>query len=234
LRGRPSRPQDSVYADFDAALRLAEKYDLYYVFNLFRNPEDILEWVRDPEKRAALGTAVTPLLARYRESTRILAWEVFNEPQYAIADGAVSASDVQETIRVVAQAIHGASRAYATTGEDDVPRFGRWLALGADFISLHWYDDAGEGCLLCTSAAGLQADHPGSGPLVVGEWIGNALQAGMAPEEALARWRYWYDNGYAGAWAWSLFPEKTDDGLWIDLAAAAAFSQEHADLGPHR
>jgi hypothetical protein len=232
--GVPQAVQDTVYADFDAALQLAEKYDLYYVFNLFRNPEDVRSWVVDPAKRVALAQAVGPLFARYNDNPRILSWEVFNEPEYAIVGGSVTVEAVQDTIRLVAQSIHANSNAYATTGTDDITHFGRWLSLGADFVTLHWYEDYPEGCLLCITAARMQADHPGSGPIVVGEWIANESQSKVAPTDPLARWRYWYDNGYAGAWPWTLFPEKTDGDLQIDLAAAATFSREHADLGPHR
>ena len=232
--GVPMAVQDTVYADFDAALQLAEKYDLYYVFNLFRNPEDVRSWVADPEKRAALAQAVGPLFARYKDNPHILSWEVFNEPEYAIVGGSVTLEAVQDTIRLVARSIHANSNAYATTGTDDIANFTRWLSLGADFVGLHWYEEYPESCLLCTTAAQMQADHPGSGPIVVGEWIANESQSKVPPPDPLARWRYWYNSGYAGAWPWSLFPEKTNDDLRIDLAAAATFSQEHADLGPHR
>jgi hypothetical protein len=232
--GVPRGVQDTVYADFDAALQLAEKYDLYYVFNLFRNPENVKSWVVDPVKRAALAQAIGPLLAHYKDNPHILSWEVFNEPDYAVRDGSVILEAAQDAIRLVARSIHANSKAYATTGTDDIANLARWLSLGADFVTLHWYEEYPEGCLLCTTAARMQADYPGSGPIVAGEWVANGSQSKVAPTDPLARWRYWYDNGYAGAWPWSLFPENTDDHLWIDLEAAATFSREHADLGPHR
>ena len=233
--GVPLRVRDAVYPDFDAALQLAEKYDLYYVFNLFRNPEDVKRWVVDQAKRAALARAVGPLFVRYKDNPRILAWEVFNEPEYAINNGSVTLEAAQDTVRLVAQSIHANSNAYAMTGTDDIAHFERWLSLGADFVTLHWYEEVDpERCLLCTTASRIKADHPGSSPIVVGEWIANESQSKAPPTDPVVRWRYWYDNEYAGAWPWTLFPEKTGDGFQIDLGAAAMFSREHADLGPRR
>jgi len=41
-----------------------------------------------------------------------------------------------------------------------------------------------------------------------------------------------YGKGYAGAWPWSLFPDKTSDRMVIDMAQMTAFGHAHADLGP--
>lgn len=232
--GSPTTISDSVYADFDAALRLADQYDLYYVFNLFRNPDDIRDWVMDPVKRAALARAVEPLFAHYRNHPRILAWEMFNEPEYAIWDNAVDYSATLDTVLQVANSIHSNSNAYATNGSAQMADVGRWMLADLDFLAPHVYWAApGHPCALCETYAEVRTANPGIGPVVIGEWKGGP-EAEDPPTDPLKRWEYWYDNGYAGAWPWSLFPEKTADGLQIDFDAAAAFTREHSDVGPHR
>jgi hypothetical protein len=58
--------------------------------------------------------------------------------------------------------------------------------------------------------------------VVIGEWDG-------APGgQARSRWQHWLDAGYAGAWAWSLFEERTFDRIAFDYAAATAFAQANA------
>ena len=50
--------------------------------------------------------------------------------------------------------------------------------------------------------------------------------------DALQRLEDFYAKGYAGAWAWSLFWDRTNDKMQVDLAAAATFTGRHADTGP--
>ena len=63
-------------------------------------------------------------------------------------------------------------------------------------------------------------------PLVIGEHFaaeGNA---------AIERLDEMYDRGYAGAWAWSLLPEFTNDKMAVDLDALQEFGASHDDIGP--
>ena len=41
-----------------------------------------------------------------------------------------------------------------------------------------------------------------------------------------------YERGYAGAWAWSLLPEFTNDKMAVDLDAMESFAADHEDVGP--
>ncbi len=103
-----------------------------------------------------------------------------------------------------------------------------WVGLGLDFHSPHWYDymSSGDWCARCTDYDGIKAKYNLDAPVIVGE-----VYTGT-DSDAAARYRDFYAKGYAGAWSWSLFPERTADKLGIDMTAAAAFAASKADDGP--
>ena len=80
------------------------------------------------------------------------------------------------------------------------------------------------------TAAQVQSQFAEQMPVGVGEWIGNAADASDPPVDPLKRWEHWYNGGYVGVWPWALIGRR----LAVDFRAAAAFSREHPDLGPHR
>ena len=70
--GRPTGINGAVYADFDAALQLADKYDLYYDFVLFSAPTAIPHaWLTDTPSRAQLGQVLGGLFAHYKDNPRV-------------------------------------------------------------------------------------------------------------------------------------------------------------------
>lgn len=58
--GWPTSLNPAVYADFDAAISLANQYDLYYEFVLFGGPTGST-WRTDPAQRAQLAKVLAPL-----------------------------------------------------------------------------------------------------------------------------------------------------------------------------
>lgn len=227
--GAPTGLNPAIYADFDAALRLAEAHDLYYVFVLFSGPTGVpSQWLTDASQRTKLAGALAPLFARYRGNPRVLAWEVFNEPEFDIWTGKIAQAPVQATVKAIADAVHANSTALVTVGSAHLDGLGMWKGQGLDFYQAHWYDymSGGGWCARCTDYATVQARFGLDAPLVIGE-----LYTG-ADTDALQRFEDFYAKGYAGAWPWSLFPDRTNDKLPIDLAAARTFSQRHSDLGP--
>lgn len=227
--GAPASLNDAVYADFDAALKLAEAHDISYVFTLFSAPSHLpAPWLDDPTARGKLATALAPLFARYKDNSRILAWDIFNEPDWDIWNNRVQLASVQATVRGLADAVHANARAYVTVAAAMLDGLPNWTSLGLDFYTANWYDymQPGNWCALCTDYADVRSRYGLDAPLVIGEFYAGA---DVKPFE---RYQAWYGKGYAGALAWSLNADATSDKLRIDLSAADAFARAHPDLGP--
>lgn len=231
-RGAPVRINPAVYEDIDAALALAEEYDLYYNFVLFSFPGDIpTAWLNDAAQRQMLAGALAPLFARYADNPHVLAWEVFNEPEWDIWQGKVRQQSVQETVRAIVQAVKANSDTYTTVGSAMLDGLPMWKDVGLDFYQAHWYDYMSNGgwCAMCTDSASVQKRYGIDAPIVIGEYYTGS------GSEALRRHEAFFDKGYAGAWGWSLFGERTYDRMQVDVPAAADFSQQHGDVvGPQR
>jgi hypothetical protein len=225
--GTPTGVDAAVYADFDAAIALANKYDLYYNFVLFSGPTAVpTAWLTDATKRAALANALAPLFQRYGTNPRVLSWEIFNEPEFDIWAGKIDQASVQATVRAIGTAVHANSRAYVTVGSAHLDGLGMWKGQGLDYYQAHWYDYMGSGgwCALCTDYAAVVARFGLDHPLVIGE-----LYVGT---DTPGRFQTFYQKGYAGAWSWSLFPDRTSDQLATDLAQSASFAAAHTNFGP--
>jgi hypothetical protein len=227
--GAPTGINPAVYADFDAALQLAQTYDLYYNFVLFSSPTALPQaWLTDATQRQKLATALGQLFARYKGNPRVLSWEVFNEPEWDIWNNKIAQSAVQATVKAIADAVHANSTAYVTVGSAMLDGLPMWVGQGLDYYQAHWYDymSGGNWCARCTDYATVKSRYNLDKPLVIGEFY-------AGPDtDALQRFEDFYSKGYAGAWPWSLFSDRTYDHMQIDLNAAKTFASRHSDLGP--
>ncbi len=231
--GAPSAINPAVYTDFDAALSMAQQYDLYYDFVLFSAPSHIPStWQTDPTQRAKLAQVLGTLFAHYSGNPRILSWEPYNEPENDIWNGGFPQQPVIDTGTAIAASVHSNSPGtLVTIGSLVADGMKLWLNAGLDYYSPHWYDymSSGDYCMMCHNYA-YYSTWGVNKPIVIGEYYSGTSTT--TPYSSSTRLNYWYNNGYAGAWAWSLFPSRTSDNLAIDMNAEGTFNTSHTDIGP--
>ena len=239
---RPDQPAgariaDGVYDDIDAALRIAEEFDLYYVFTLFSNPTELPDtWLTT--ERDEFVAAVSELFIRYADEPRILAWDLFNEPEFPIWQEKIAQTVVLETGRALAEAIHRHTSRLVTVNHAFLGGIEMWESANVplDFHMASWYDymDHGGFCAPCESADEKRARFGSEKPIVVGEFFGGPGIEDSPFGDALNRWRSFGALGYSGAFAWSLFPERTRDKMQVDLryAASTFVAERFDDVGP--
>jgi hypothetical protein len=230
--GVPTGLDPAIYRDFDAALQLAEEFDIYYNFVLFSAPTDIpVSWQADPLQRAKLIDTLSPLFARYADNPRVFSWEPYNEPENDIWKYRIAQQPVVDTGTAIVQSVHAhAPNTYVTMGSFQAEGMKLWINAGLDYYSPHWYDYMrGDNAMLCRT----YDDYAAWGidkPIVIGEYYTATI--GETPFTSAYRYNYWYTKQYAGAWAWSLFPAQTTDQMAIDFSAAGAFAAQYRDIGP--
>ncbi|MGE0601504.1 MAG: cellulase family glycosylhydrolase [Dehalococcoidia bacterium] len=225
--GSPTGLKPAVYQDIDAALRLAQQYDVYFTFVLFSAPSHVpAAWIGDKSQRNALVGVIGDLAAHYATNPHILAWDVFNEPEWEVMNPAAG-EDLVATVDAVADEIHRRSPALVTIGSVNITALGMWLNSPLDFYEPHWYDPMEpKACAICTDYATLSVIYGLKKPIVIGEFYADANV------DAAGRYADLYKKGYAGAWGWSLLPGGTQDKLAVDLAAARQFADSVPDAGP--
>lgn len=227
--GTPTGLNQGVFTDLDAAVALAAQHDVYLDLVLFSSPTAMpSSWFTNDSQRSKLATVLAPMFARYKNNPRVMTWEVINEPEFDIWGGKVSQSQAQALVRGIAGAVHANSSSLVTVGSAMVDGLPMWVGQGLDYYQAHWYDymQPGQWCARCTDYPTLRTAYGLDRPLVIGEFYS------ASTVDALQRNEDWYGKGFAGAWAWSLLPNRTSDGMAIDLAASKTFAGRHPDLGP--
>jgi hypothetical protein len=145
------------FKDLAAALALAAQSGLKICFSLF----DFL-WLQSPDKsrpqlpgRAALLTPcgreallqniLIPLFREFRAHPALYAWEIVNEPEWAIPEfqpspvAQLSMANARAFFAEVAEAIHTEARLPATLGSARLQWVRAWAEIGLDSLQAHYY-----------------------------------------------------------------------------------------------
>lgn len=208
------------FQDFDSLLEISERQNFMLIpvlldFSWFDLPvfeagvqlggrSNIL---RDQARRQTfMDSALVPLVQRYCSNPRILAWEVINEPEWAMAgvsDGfqvsdPVAISEMQQFVQQCATAIHACTSQRVTVGSARRLWLSYWQGLGLDLYQYHWYDHFAQASPPDTFPwppySGLNLDKP----CLVGE-VPTANTQHSTREYLNAA----FDGGYSGLLNWS-------------------------------
>ena len=160
----------TLLADIEAALSIAAEQDVHIILTIFSfdnfKPDDTTNnipgttaIVVDDTKRAALINNVVVPVAKAVEASankdRMIAWDVINEPEWAITSGTdpygdqafdgqsslqtITFAQMETFIKELVTALHANSKALVTVGSAAVKWANAWSKVGLDYHDFHWY-----------------------------------------------------------------------------------------------
>ncbi|MBI4319899.1 MAG: hypothetical protein HY675_15525 [Chloroflexi bacterium] len=208
---------DMFFEDVDAALEIAEKYDIYLVFTLFSSGLWISGCEREGvrfgghadvladagKRRSLVQEAVIPFLRHVGRNPRVLAYEIIAEPEWGIVelnpdeDGRVKVplAGARALIKDIAQAVHFYSGALATVESNRARHMRAWRGLDLDYYTFSWYDWLEPYDPLDQPASAHGVDRP----VVIGEFpVAESKYYDLEQVLEIAK-----HQGYAGAFGWS-------------------------------
>jgi hypothetical protein len=224
-KGIPLHPDEFLFADVAAALDLAKQSELKLCFSLMdylwlqdrtgkpaeHANEQVLQFAAGRE--AFLQRILIPMFREFREHPGLFAWEIANEPEWAIREfhrqpaAKMHYADFRAFAEEITQAVHEFAGAPVTMGSASLAWVRAWSELGLDFYQAHYYpvqDPSGKSGL----AKQLACLAPLDKPLWLGELPAADDQAsGYSLRAALTQCRAASLLG-AAVWRWTA-PEKT-------------------------
>jgi hypothetical protein len=203
-------------ADLETALSLACKYDLQIIlvlldFKWMKKTKTIdgvrlgghTDVIADIDKRRSFFVnALLPVLKRYGQDKRIHAWDVINQPEWAIEEVSGGGSNLvnvpigvmQSFVRDVVELIHQNAIQKVTVGTARGNWLTHWREMKLDLYQFHHYGEHGA-VPPFVSATNMKLDKP----IILGEFPTKGGE--VAPVNYLSQA---LENGYAGALGWSL------------------------------
>ena len=217
-----ARGLDSAFwADMDAALALAEAHELWLVpvlldFHWFDQPSmvDGVQLggrgaiVEEAQLRdGLLDTVIEPILLRYGQHPNIWAWDIINEPEWAMGHGGlvdgIDPASMVSFVDEVTGLIHLHTRHRATVGSASAAWLAAyWLPSDLDLLQFHYY----EALPFAVDATVAPED------VVVGEFATRDVDLAALLTDIEA-------GDYAGAWPWSYRADDGASGLDLDILA---------------
>jgi len=203
------------YDDMDVVLAAARTHGIYLILVLFdfhlcdtaKMESGVrlgghADLITNPTKRQSfIDKALKPMLSRYRGHSHILAWEVMNEPEWAMTiDGGgtvgqpVPRKAMQDFARAIVQSVKATGQ-LVTLGSASRKWLSLWEDTGLDFFQYHYYDWMETETPLDVHYEQLGLNNK---PCILGEFPtkGSKINVGTYLEKA-------WSNDLAGALAWS-------------------------------
>ena len=155
--GIPLEPDGSLFTDVGAALALAERHGLKLCFSLIdylwlqdhsgtrhgHGHEHVLHFAAGRE--AFLLRVLIPLFREFRGHPGLYAWEIANEPEWAIREfnrepaAKVHLADFRAYAQEIAEAVHESANVPVTLGSARLMWIRAWSELPLDFYQAHYY-----------------------------------------------------------------------------------------------
>jgi hypothetical protein len=156
----------------------------------------------DPHARdRLLSLVVRPALERYADHPAVMAWDLFNEPEWCARRRAstwysrrIGAARIRGFLRELTACARASARQPVTVGSAGTSRLDLVRGIGLDFYQVHWYERFGWPSL-ARPVAHLRLDRP----VVLGEFPGAGAEQSREAIISAAR-----SAGYAGAIDWPL------------------------------
>lgn len=218
--GIPTGPDDLLFADVAAALELAQQFGLRLCFSLLDFPwmqirgeaasplpnQNVLKFPAGRE--ALLQRVLIPLFGEFRAHPALYAWEIANEPEWAIREfmplpkAGLHFADFNAFAREISDAVHEYSQAQVTLGSARILWLRAWSELALDFYQAHYYPktELDQNADLAAQLNTLQPQENLDGPL----WLGAlpALDPGTAGYSLEAALDVCKAAGLLGAGVW--------------------------------
>jgi hypothetical protein len=156
-KGVAKKPDDFLLADVGAVLQLAEQKQLQICFSLIdylwlqehggkrhaHSHEHVLHFAGGRE--AFLQNVLIPMFREFRGHAGLYAWEIANEPEWAIrefhrvASAKLHYADFRAYAAEIARAVHEFGAAKVTLGSARLMWVRAWTELGLDYYQAHFY-----------------------------------------------------------------------------------------------